>query len=138
MFAVFASLGVFAVLTVACQSADHARSTLKCAPATPVAAWLADSAGATASAHYRLPGDEGMTFRELDTVVLERDLPDYGLQRGDLGAVVHVHGEVLDVEFVRLSGQTQAVVQLTPSDVRAVRDADLPAVRTADIRRGAA
>jgi hypothetical protein len=80
-----------------------------------------------------------MTFRELDTVVLERDLPDYGLQRGDLGAVVHVHGEeVLDVEFVRLSGQTQAVVQLTPSDVRPIGDADLPAVRTADIRRGAA
>lgn len=79
-----------------------------------------------------------MTFRDLDTVVLERDLPEYGLQRGDLGAIVHVHEQVLDVEFVRLSGETQAVVQLSPSDIRPVQDADLPAVRTADLRRGAA
>lgn len=80
-----------------------------------------------------------MTIRELDTVVLERDLPEHGLRRGDLGAVVRLYGDqAVDVEFVRLSGQTQAVAQLSLSDVRAVQDADLPAVRTADIRRGAA
>jgi hypothetical protein len=45
LFAVFASLGVFAELAVACQRADRAPSTLTCAPAAPVAAWLADSAG---------------------------------------------------------------------------------------------
>lgn len=28
-----------------------------------------------------------MTYRELDTVVLTRDLPDYGLRRGDVGAI---------------------------------------------------
>lgn len=80
-----------------------------------------------------------MTIHELDTVVLERDIPEHGLRRGDLGAVVHVYGEQsIDVEFVRLSGETQALVQLTPNDVRGVRDADLPAVRTAEVRRGAA
>lgn len=80
-----------------------------------------------------------MTVRELDTVVLERDLPEHGLRRGDLGAVVHVdRDETLDVEFVRLSGQTQALVHLVATDVRPVEDADLPAVRTADARRGAA
>jgi hypothetical protein len=44
----------------------------------------------------------------------------------------------VDVEFVRLSGQTQAVVQLPLSDIRPVQDTDLPAVRTANVRRGAA
>jgi ketosteroid isomerase-like protein len=67
-----------------------------------------------------------MTFHELHAVVLQRDLPDLGLRPGDLGAVVRVHDEdMLDVEFVRLSGQTQAVVQLALADVRPVEDADL-------------
>ena len=80
-----------------------------------------------------------MSIHELDTVVLECDVPAHGLRRGDLGAVVHVYGDdAVEVEFVRLSGQTQAVVQLAVADVRAVRDADLPAVRTAEDRRGAA
>ena len=33
-----------------------------------------------------------MKYRVLDTVVLDRDLPRKGLQRGDLGAVVEVYG----------------------------------------------
>lgn len=72
-----------------------------------------------------------MIFRELDTVVLERDIPEKGLRKGDIGAVVHVHGNsTLDVEFVRASGHTQALVQLAPTDVRGVQDEDVPAVRT--------
>lgn len=72
-----------------------------------------------------------MKFKELDTVVLDRDLPEHGLQKGDLGAVVQVyepHG--LEVEFVTASGRTQALVTVTPNDVRSVRDEDLIAVRT--------
>jgi hypothetical protein len=80
-----------------------------------------------------------MSIRELDTVVLDRDLAEHGLRRGDIGAVVNMYdGGALDVEFVRLSGQTQALVRLELTDVRAVQDADLPAVRTTDLRRGAA
>ena len=30
-------------------------------------------------------------FNLLDTVVLDRDLPEHGLRQGDLGAVVDVH-----------------------------------------------
>lgn len=72
-----------------------------------------------------------MTYQELDTVVLTRDLPDHGLRAGDLGAVVHLHSaEVLEVEFVRASGQTQALVTLSATDVRAVEEHDLVAVRT--------
>jgi hypothetical protein len=79
------------------------------------------------------------TFRELDTVVLVRDLPDSGLRAGDLGAVVQVYGtEALEVEFVTASGRTQALLTLPLSDVRAVRDDDLLAVRTSPPVRGAA
>jgi hypothetical protein len=69
-------------------------------------------------------------FKLLDTVVLDRDLPEYGLRRGDLGAVVDLHDpDGLEVEFVLASGRTQALVSLRSSDVRAVGDGDLIAVR---------
>ena len=72
-----------------------------------------------------------MTYRLLDTVVLDRDLPEYGLRKGDLGAVVEVYdAEAFEVEFVRASGRTQAVVTLTDHDVRPVLDDDLVAVRS--------
>jgi hypothetical protein len=81
-----------------------------------------------------------MIFRELDTVVLERDVPESGLRKGDIGAVVHVHGDSgLEVEFVRASGRTQALVQLAATDVRPVQDEDVPTVRNSTApRRGAA
>ncbi|MDP9178167.1 MAG: DUF4926 domain-containing protein [Gemmatimonadota bacterium] len=69
-------------------------------------------------------------FRALDTVVLERDLPEHRLRQGDLGVVVHIYDEdELEVEFVRASGRTQALVQLDVKDVRPVRDEDVPSVR---------
>jgi hypothetical protein len=75
-------------------------------------------------------------FKHLDTVVLDRDLPDQGLRRGDLGAVVDVHApDGLDVEFVLASGKTQALVSLRTADVRSVGAADLIAVR--DLKRTA-
>lgn len=71
------------------------------------------------------------SIRELDAVVLARDLPKYGLRKGDLGAVVHVYSpDVLDVEFVRVSGGTHVLVQLERADIRALAESDLPAVRT--------
>lgn len=78
-------------------------------------------------------------FHELDTVVLLRDLPDSGLQRGDLGTIVQVYGQdALEVEFVTASGRTQALLTLPVNHVRPVRDDDLLAVRTSPAIRGAA
>lgn len=71
-----------------------------------------------------------MRFKELQTVVLNRDLPEHRLLRDDLGAVVHVHQpDGLQVEFVSASGKTEALVTLRETDVRAVSDSDLIAVR---------
>ena len=71
-----------------------------------------------------------MTYRVLDTIVLNRDLPDQGLCKGDLGAVVEVYEpDGLEVEFVTASGRTAALVTLDAQDVRPVADDDLVSVR---------
>lgn len=65
-------------------------------------------------------------FRELDSVVLVRDLPEAGLCAGDLGAVVHVHApDALEVEFAAASGRMVALRTLSPEDVRSANDDDV-------------
>ena len=72
-----------------------------------------------------------MMYKVLDTVVLDRNLPEHGLRSGDLGAVVQVYEpNGLEVEFVTASGKTQALVTLNVRDVRPVQDSDLIAVRS--------
>ena len=69
-------------------------------------------------------------FRELDSVVLRRDLPDAGLRAGDVGTVVLVYGvDAVEVEFVTHAGRTQALRTLAVSEVRPLAGDDLPAVR---------
>ncbi len=71
-----------------------------------------------------------MTFRLLDVVVLNTDLPKHGLRLCDLGTVVEIYEPAgLEVEFVTASGHTTALVSVAASDVRAVRHDDLVAVR---------
>jgi hypothetical protein len=71
-----------------------------------------------------------MTFELLDTVVLSRDLPEHGLRVGDVGAVVEVYADTdFEVEFVRASGETKALVSLTSRDLRSVAANDMLAVR---------
>jgi len=83
------------------------------------------------------PSDEKpMTHKPLDTVVLARDLPDFGLRAGDVGAVVFVlPPDAVEVEFVSGSGDTIAVVTLRCDEVRAVANEEVLAVR--EIRRSA-
>ncbi len=71
-----------------------------------------------------------MEYRVPDTIVLDRNLPDLGLKRGDLGAIVHVYEpDTLEVEFITASGRTEALVTLKVDDVRRVVDDDLVTVR---------
>jgi uncharacterized protein DUF4926 len=73
-----------------------------------------------------------MKFALLDTVVLNRDLPEEGLRAGDLGAVVELYGtDGVEVEFVRPSGETKALVTLKTTDLRSVTEGDILAVRQA-------
>jgi len=73
-----------------------------------------------------------MKFALLDTVVLNRDLPQHGLRAGDLGAVVELYGtDGVEVEFVQASGNTRALVTLRTTDLRSVAESDILAVRSA-------
>jgi hypothetical protein len=72
-----------------------------------------------------------MKYKPLDTVVLNRDLPQHGLRSGDLGAVVEVYEpDGLEVEFVTAAGKTDALVTLDVNDVRPVQENDLVTVRS--------
>jgi hypothetical protein len=59
-------------------------------------------------------------IRELETIVLTRDIAEHGLTRGDIGAVVHCYkdGVAFEVEFVAGEGDTVAVITLESKDVR--------------------
>lgn len=58
---------------------------------------------------------------ELESVVLTCDLPEHGLERGDVGTIVLVHADQgYEVEFMTLTGETVAVVSLFPEQVRPV------------------
>jgi hypothetical protein len=70
-------------------------------------------------------------FKLLDTVALTHDVPNAGLCRGDLGAIVEVLApDAFEVEFVAASGRTQALLTLRATDIRALGDRDLIAVRS--------
>jgi len=70
-------------------------------------------------------------MQENDTVVLNDDVPEYGLRAGDIGTVVLVHegGEGYEVEFVTLDGQTVAVVTLEPSQIRSIGPGEIAHAR---------
>ncbi len=73
-----------------------------------------------------------MKVEELEVVVLAHDLPEHKLKAGDVGTVVGIYpGGKIEVEFVKLSGQTQALLPLTIADVRKINKDDILSIRQA-------
>jgi len=70
-------------------------------------------------------------IKELETIVLSRDLPEHGLSRGDIGAVVHSYksGDSYEVEFVTGKGRTIALVTLDAKDIRVMNHNEILHVR---------
>ncbi len=67
---------------------------------------------------------------ELDSVVLQCDLAEHGLSRGDVGTIVLVHaGRGYEVEFATLEGETLAVVSLPKDDVRPIAPREIAHAR---------
>jgi hypothetical protein len=62
-------------------------------------------------------------MKEHDCVVLTANVPDEGLEAGDVGTVVHFHkgGEGYEVEFMTLTGETVAIVTLLAGQVGPLR-----------------
>lgn len=77
-------------------------------------------------------------IRELDTVVLTRDVEEHGLRRGDIGAVVHCYpdGGAYEVEFVTAEGATVGLLRLTGDDIRPVGGSEILHVRELAARTG--
>ena len=69
----------------------------------------------------------------LDRFVLTEDLPDHGLKAGDRGTLVMVHvpdgsytgPEGYTTEFTYLTGETRAVVDLRPDQVRPAKKGEV-------------
>ena len=70
-------------------------------------------------------------IKEHDCVVLTKNVPEEGLETGDVGTVVHIHKDAAayEVEFMTLTGQTVAVVTLLAGDVRPLSRRDLAHAR---------
>lgn len=75
-------------------------------------------------------------IKEHDCVVLTSDIPDEGLQAGDVGTVVHIHrnGAAYEVEFITLTGQTVAVATVLATQLRPVGRRDISHVRELAVR----
>lgn len=61
-------------------------------------------------------------FKELEPVVLTRDMPEHSLKQGDIGAVVHCYKDdaAFEVEFVTAGGRTIALLTLDQTDIRPI------------------
>lgn len=70
-------------------------------------------------------------FEELESVVLNHDIKEYNLRKGDLGTVVHIYNKdkALEVEFIKADGKTITVLTLTPNDIRAIAKNEVLHVR---------
>jgi len=74
-----------------------------------------------------------MTIKLLDSVVLEKAIPEHGLKAGDIGAVVELYDpNGLEVEFVTGSGKTQALLTLNTNDVRSIGADEILTARSID------
>jgi hypothetical protein len=64
-------------------------------------------------------------FKLLETVALTHDIADIGLTEGDIGTIVEVYSDdAFEIEFVALSGKTQALLTLYGKDIRSFTDQD--------------
>jgi hypothetical protein len=71
-----------------------------------------------------------MKFEKLEIVVLAHDITGHGLRAGDLGTVVEIYPKGgVEIEFVKGSGATQALLTLNERDIRKIDAHDLLATR---------
>jgi ribosomal protein L21E len=64
-------------------------------------------------------------------MVLTANMPEHGLQAGDIGTVVMVHqqGTGYTVEFMTLNGETFAVVIVPSAHIRPIRTNEIAHIR---------
>jgi hypothetical protein len=69
---------------------------------------------------------------EHERIVLKTDLPEYGLQSGDVGTIVHIYKDkqAYEIEFIALTGKTVAVVTIPSAQTRAIHEDEITHART--------
>lgn len=60
-----------------------------------------------------------MTYKNLEIVILNIDIPEYGLKKGDSGTVVDVYEDLesYEVEFIKDNGKTVALLTLDSTEI---------------------
>ena len=68
---------------------------------------------------------------EHERIVLTTNLPEQGLQAGDVGTIVHVYSgeQAYEVEFLALTGKTVAVVTIPSDQARTVKEDEITHAR---------
>ena len=63
-------------------------------------------------------------LKELDVIVLTRDIQEQGLKKGCKGAIVHCYNDeqAFEVEFVGETGETRALLTLESVDIQLERE----------------
>ena len=69
---------------------------------------------------------------EHERIVLTADIPEEGLETGDVGIIVHIHPQhaAYEVEFFSLDGNTVAVATVMAEQARAVTRQDVTHARS--------
>ncbi|OGW51928.1 MAG: DUF4926 domain-containing protein [Nitrospirae bacterium RBG_13_43_8] len=70
-------------------------------------------------------------IKGLDSVVLTHDIEEYGLKKGDIGAVVHCYsdGDAFEVEFMTAEGRSIAILTIASTDIRLMSNKEILHVR---------
>jgi hypothetical protein len=63
-------------------------------------------------------------LKELDVVLLTRDIQEHNLKKGSQGAIVHCYedGQAFEVEFVSETGETWALLTLDRDNIQLERE----------------
>ncbi len=70
-------------------------------------------------------------IKELDRIILDKDIPGKNLKKGDIGTVVMIHnnGKGYGVEFILLDGNTLSVETLKADEIREIRKHEIASAR---------
>lgn len=65
-----------------------------------------------------------MTYKNLEIVALNHDIPEYGLKNGNTGTIVDVYEgkNTYEVEFMTDEGKTIAVLTLDVTEIRSLTE----------------
>ncbi len=74
-------------------------------------------------------------MNEHDKIALEVDLPEHGLRKGDVGAIVFSTSDspCYEVEFVAADGATMALLTLSADQIRPIEPAEIIPHRRAGV-----